>query len=390
MSVPAVIFWEPDLAGIEIAGLTLLDRLVVAAHRAGGEPVYLIGTGSNPPLKRARSLGIDPLLASIPPRLSGPVLILECRALVETPDLRRLIEHGGRLATRTGTPLPIAVIPTMTGQLIDTTAGGTDQGWEKATSSRQASMIGLANVCAEGVAVPVSDRRTAGIAERCLWASLASNADGWVDRYFNRPVGRPLSRLLVRTPATPNMVSILATLIGLVSALMFGLGTQMCALWGAVLLQISAVMDCVDGDLARVSFKESSLGRWLDIVGDQIVHVCLFVGIGIGLWRGGSDAPVLALGMSAGSGVVIAFAVVMRGMLRQDIARNSRWKKLIDATTNRDFSVLVILLTVLGALEMFLWAAAIGVHVFWIVALAVQYYKPSSLGQFRARHEKGV
>jgi hypothetical protein len=47
-------------------------------------------------------------------------------------------------------------------------------------------------------------------------------------------------------------------------------------------------------------------------------------------------------------------------------------QRLLDAATNRDFSVLVFCLAVLGQLELFLWVTAIGTHVFWITALTLQ------------------
>jgi hypothetical protein len=46
---------------------------------------------------------------------------------------------------------------------------------------------------------------------------------------------------------------------------------------------------------------------------------------------------------------------------------------LIDAITNRDFSLLVLLLAIAGKLNLFLWMAGIGVHFFWIIALLSQW-----------------
>jgi hypothetical protein len=62
---------------------------------------------------------------------------------------------------------------------------------------------------------------------------------------------------------------------------------------------------------------------------------------------------------------------------------NSRLQKLIDAATNRDFSVLVLILACFDRLGFFLWAAAIGSHVFWILALILQ--RPSHTQSGTAR-----
>jgi 1L-myo-inositol 1-phosphate cytidylyltransferase / CDP-L-myo-inositol myo-inositolphosphotransferase len=207
-----------------------------------------------------------------------------------------------------------------------------------------------------------------------------------VNRYFNRPVGRILSKLLVHTAVTPNQVSVLSVIIGLISAALFAVGTAGTALAGALCLQLSAIVDCVDGDLARALFKQSRLGKWLDIGGDQVVHIAVFLGLGYGLSRSGSAAPVVGLGIAAAVGVGLSFAVILQTLRRPALRGQNRVQKLIDATTNRDFSVLLILFALGGVLEWFLWLAAIGSHVFWIVALTLQIQERRNLQRHEAPH----
>ena len=82
--------------------------------------------------------------------------------------------------------------------------------------------------------------------------------------------------------------------------------------------------------------------------------------------RGGTDAPVAWLGATAILGAVLSFVLVLRGM--RQIQRgfdNGVLGRFLDAATNRDFSVLVFVLACVGWLEVFLWLAAVGSHVFW-------------------------
>lgn len=362
VSLPSVIFCEENSAFQRVAGLCVLDRLLVAAYRAGTAGITVVSATPLPSLKRATALGIAFQTVTQPPASSSPVLALSTGVLVQTADLKRVVEQRGRLVKPDGTPLPVGVLDSISAASLD---------------SQLAKRPGITAV---GVAELISDSTSAARATEKLWASLTSSADGLVDKYFNRPVGRALfSKLLIHTPISPNQVSVAATLIGLLAAACFAVGSAKAAIWGAILLQLSAIVDCVDGDLARVLFKESPLGKWLDIVGDQVVHIGVFVCIGIGLYRVGSVAPVLPLAASAAIGVVISFVIVLRGLLQPESQRNSRLQKLIDATTNRDFSVLLLILALVGKLEWFLWLTAIGVHVFWMLALSLQLKRPPAV-----------
>jgi phosphatidylglycerophosphate synthase len=348
-----VLLCEPATGGLTVAALTVLDRLLIAVHRAGCGPIYVVSPGKLPTLKRAKAWRIEFKHCDAPPALEEPALVASTGAIFTTADAASLLRARARLHTADGTPLPAGVVPRFTGDL-------------------ERDLKPLPPLRARGVALPLSDAASARAAERALWASLTSSADGFVDRHFNRPVGRVLSRLLIHTPVTPNQISVFATLVGVVAAGCFAAGAWRASVLGAVLLQLAAIIDCVDGDVARAVFKESPLGRWLDLVGDQVVHVSVFAGIGAGLWRAGTEAPVLTLAASAGIGVVLSFLVVLRGLLNPALQKNTALQRLIDATTNRDFSVLLLALALADRLEWFLWLAAVGSHLFWIGAWLLQ------------------
>jgi phosphatidylglycerophosphate synthase len=224
-------------------------------------------------------------------------------------------------------------------------------------------------IIAGALAMLISDSVSAAEAERKLWASLTSTADGLVDRFFNRPLGRPLSKLLVNTSVSPNQVSVASILIGVASAWFFARGNFVA---GALIFQLCAIIDCVDGDMARALFKQSRLGKWLDLGGDQVVHFSVFAGIGLGVARLDPSLPALGLGASAALGVLLCFAVIVRALGMSGARRGPLLNKLLDATANRDFSVLLLVLALWGRMDLFLWMAGIGIHVFWMALLALQ------------------
>jgi phosphatidylglycerophosphate synthase len=102
------------------------------------------------------------------------------------------------------------------------------------------------------------------------------------DLYVYRPVAFVFVKSIYRLPITPNQVTFLALLAGLVAAWNFAAGTLTGMLWGALWYGVSNVLDCSDGQLARLQQSGTPLGRLVDGVVDYIISIAIFVGIGIG------------------------------------------------------------------------------------------------------------
>ncbi|HJT80723.1 MAG TPA: hypothetical protein VJ719_05955, partial [Chthoniobacterales bacterium] len=66
--VPAILVCDAGMGSLTIAGMTVLDRLVVTAHRAGCDPIYIV-SGQTSRLARAEALGIKPVVVPFPPQL---------------------------------------------------------------------------------------------------------------------------------------------------------------------------------------------------------------------------------------------------------------------------------------------------------------------------------
>lgn len=225
----------------------------------------------------------------------------------------------------------------------------------------------------------LSDVQTA---EKQLFTSLKGDFEGFVDRYFNRKLSRWFTRIFLAVGLSPNSITILATAIGLVSAAVFGLGTYGAGVVAALLFQLAAIIDCCDGEVARLTFTESPFGAWLDIAMDNIVHMAIFAGIGAGLYvtHVGQDHAwlSLALGAAAVLGNGVSFLLVEKA---QKIKSAGGWETPVNAAwsevmlknvASRDFSVLVLIFALLGTLDWFLWMAAFGSIAFagimlWVV-----------------------
>ena len=227
----------------------------------------------------------------------------------------------------------------------------------------------------------VRDAADVQAAEKKLFNSLKGEFEGFVDRFFNRKISRWFTRVFLAAGFSPNAITILAAVVGLVSAAGFGLGTYSAGIIAALLFQLAAIIDCCDGEVARLTFTESPFGAWLDIAMDNVVHMAIFAGIAAGSYLGmaGSDGAwvPLVLGSAAVLGNGLSFWLVTRA---QKIKSASGWRTPVQAAwsdfmlknvASRDFSVIVLTFAVLGKLDWFLWMAATGSVVFSLLMLWV-------------------
>lgn len=115
------------------------------------------------------------------------------------------------------------------------------------------------------------------------------------DLRFNNWVCRPPAAVLVyllrRTPVTPNQVTFLSLLVSLLSGAALLLWPTAAGLWlAAGLIYLAFVLDCVDGQLARITGKSSAVGAYLDFLADEIKAVTLIAAVAGRLALAGAPA----------------------------------------------------------------------------------------------------
>ncbi|MFD0520693.1 CDP-alcohol phosphatidyltransferase family protein [Paractinoplanes durhamensis] len=100
--------------------------------------------------------------------------------------------------------------------------------------------------------------------------------DAWWTVLLVDPVASRLVRLVApHRRITPNMLTVLATVIGLAAAGCFAMQTRWWLVAGALLFHVSFIVDCMDGKIARLNGTGSIFGAWFDFVFDRIrVFIC--------------------------------------------------------------------------------------------------------------------
>lgn len=137
-------------------------------------------------------------------------------------------------------------------------------------------------------ALPASKRGT-----DALWTRIAL-----------RPLSMPLGWGLYRLGFSANAVSLIGLILALPACILLSWPHDGIAIAGAVALNIVALLDCVDGNIARASGKTGPGGDWIDATVGYAVYALMPLALGFGfslVHEGAWGAIVLLLGALASS-----------------------------------------------------------------------------------------
>ena len=355
MSAPvrdAIVLAGPGDARAAVAGVPLLLRTVLTLQRAGIERCTIVGAEA--PVDPRIRLALTTTSALAPPPDDALRVVVGPATIVDATLLHDLLGRAqpGRVVDFAHDGARVRVAP---GPLVATDAAPTS------TPPR-------------GTLAPAGT--AAGPLTHTLLRNLENHYDGYLDRVVHRRLSRRITPFLLRTPLTPNAITVIGVAIGMVGGVLLGASTFGGVVAGVACLVLSGALDCCDGEVARIRFTESKLGHWLDVTGDTLVHVALLGGITAYLARTGRipGADVFVL---LGVGVVAAFAVI--SWSEQTEARRHRvdaWENrfldgVLSPLTTRDWHVFVVAFALAGRLDLLVLWGAIGAHAFWITTLVL-------------------
>jgi hypothetical protein len=122
------------------------------------------------------------------------------------------------------------------------------------------------------------------------------------DIFWNKYVARPAAAVLLvpleRSPITPNQVTF-ASLAVFAAAIpiLIAVPGHVGLLLAALVIQLSYVLDCVDGQLARMRGTSTPVGAYLDFLMDELKAFMLVATMGVRLWREHEDTFWLLEGL---------------------------------------------------------------------------------------------
>src|SRR2546428_5849306 len=251
----AFIVAEPGDPPRSVAGVPLRVRPIVGLGRAGIERRTVVGTAPH-----------------TDPRIRVPLGVAPAVSAAADGTLRLVVGPGAVIDATLGRDLQARAAP---GRVLELEHEGARV--RVAPGALMATNGGAPAAPRAGVLLPAT--APAPVLERALLRGLENPHDGRLDRLLHRRLSRPLTRLLLRTPLSPNAVTLLGIAIGVVGGLALGAATPSGVAAGVACLIASGVLDCSDGELARLRFAESRLGHWLDMAGDTVVHLAVVGGL---------------------------------------------------------------------------------------------------------------
>lgn len=155
------------------------------------------------------------------------------------------------------------------------------------------------------------------VAERKLMSAWPKPTDGIVSRWINRPISLRVTRLLAPTGVTPNQVSVVTLVLGLLAAWFAALGGYVWWLAAAVTFHVASILDGTDGELASLTFRQTPFGAWMDTICDNVSYVAFIAGVMFGVHRTGLPHSYFAWGALGFVTSVLSLANIQM-VLRRD------------------------------------------------------------------------
>ena len=120
----------------------------------------------------------------------------------------------------------------------------------------------------------------------------------WYTRIVCRRFSAYFSWFFVRTSITPNEISSLMILVGIIGGVFLAMPGYINGLIGVLILHLFLILDYTDGEVARIKRKFSSKGKFLDLIANDIVFISIFAGLIFRIFNGQNFIAIIA-GFSA-------------------------------------------------------------------------------------------
>lgn len=128
----------------------------------------------------------------------------------------------------------------------------------------------------------------------------SKDTEEYLDIIFYRPFGYVIALLSKKLGLTPNGVTILSLLLGVVAGHLFYYNNFIINLIGVVILIVSEACDSADGQLARMTNNHSRFGRILDGLASNFTFLSIYIHVCLRLINVGFSPTIFIVAILAG------------------------------------------------------------------------------------------
>ena len=158
----------------------------------------------------------------------------------------------------------------------------------------------------------VRRRRDRAVAEKFLTEAIRHSTGGPVAKYINKRISLPISVVLSKLWVSPNAITAFNIVIGVFSGVFAADGHRYdVILLGAALFQIASIVDGCDGEVAKLTFRASKFGQYIDSLSDNLSLGSFMTGLIAGYWRSTHSH----VAFSVGAVMIISTAIILGWMI---------------------------------------------------------------------------
>ena len=173
----------------------------------------------------------------------------------------------------------------------------------------------------------------------------------------------PVAAVFVRCHITPNQISVLSLVAGIACAILF---FEQQFFWGSLALLLSAILDLVDGSVARMTNSHTKFGAVFDWIVDKYVDALVLLGIGL------SGIAIISQYIAmppVTDFAIVAFAIIgslMNTFIKPVVYAEIGYQKKVEGKIDDPLEGVgffgrpeTFLVLILGGLSGFIWVAVI-------------------------------
>ena len=109
----------------------------------------------------------------------------------------------------------------------------------------------------------------------------AKRFDAYWCRFVLRPVSFPVTWVSLRLGLSANQVSYFSAIVALLATILMCFPNRLLIITGALLFNFWAILDCVDGNIARAKGKTNKYGDFIDAFAGYVAYGFVFIGAGV-------------------------------------------------------------------------------------------------------------